>query len=315
MPPAGAIPDDAGRRSFLRAITKAVISRTQSPRLPLETQRRMAALTSRAALVPRLGILRMALDSVPCELLLPPRAVAARTILYLHGGGYVIGSARGHRALTAGLAQATGAPVFAPDYRLAPEHPFPAALQDVVSAYRHLLAGGRQGSQIVMAGDGAGSGLVLAAAHALRDVGLPLPAGLVLISPWLDLTLSGDSIVGQAKADPLLSRRKLACWADHYRGELSGDHPGCSPLFGDHRGLPPILVQVGTDEILRSDAERLARHATAIEVQSFDGLWHAFQIHAGVLPSADEALGRIAAFADRAWTEPVPPLRRKESTS
>lgn len=294
---------------------RGAIRPMQSPRLPVATQRRLAAVASRAGLVPRLGILRMELDGMPCELLLPPRALPARTILYLHGGGYVIGSARGHRVLTASLAQATGAPVFALDYRLAPEHPFPAALHDVVAAYRQLLAGGRQASQIVMAGDGAGGGLVLAAAHALRDVGLPLPAALVLISPWLDLTLAGKSIASQAKADPLLSRRTLASWADHYRGELSGDHPGCSPLFGDHRGLPPVLAQVGSDEILRSDTERLAADAPVVEVESYDGLWHVFQIHAGLLPSADEALSRIASFADRAWATPVPPLhKRKEST-
>ena len=195
--------------------------------------------------------------------------------------------------------------MFSLDYRLAPEHPFPAAHHDVVAAYRHLLTGGRQGGQIVVAGDSAGGGLCLAAAHAVPDLGLPAPAGLALLSPWLDLTMSGESIVTESATDPLLTRRALGGYARHYCGELSPEHPGCSPLFGDHHDLPPILVQVGTDEILRSDGDRFATAAREqgidVEIERYEGLWHVFQLHAGLLPSADLALRRIAAFAERVW--------------
>jgi acetyl esterase/lipase len=276
--------------------------------VPLALQR---AVTSGTALLPAPGveITRTALGSVPCELSVTTPGSTA-TVLYVHGGGFVFGSARGHRPATAGLARLTGAAVYSLDYRLAPEHPYPAAVDDVVLAYRCLLAGGRKGSDIVIAGDSAGGNLTLAAAHVIRDGGLPLPAGLVMISPALDLTLSGASVTEQAGTDPLLTAAGLHRWFYLYAAGRPLQHPGLSPLFADQRGLPPCLVQVGNDEILRSDSERLASVGPDVELQVYDGLWHAFQLFAGLLPSADEALAEIARFCRRVWSDHPPRTSR-----
>ncbi|MDP9139888.1 MAG: alpha/beta hydrolase [Pseudomonadota bacterium] len=232
---------------------------------------------------------------------------AGLAILYLHGGGYNIGSARGYRVITGRFARAAQTSVYTPDYRLAPEHPHPAALEDAVAAYRWL---GEQGvRRIALAGDSAGGGLALATALALRDAGDPMPIALALISPWTDLAAYGETIKTHAARDPSQSPDGLARWARNYANGLPLEHPLCSPLYADLRGLPPILVHVGSEEIVLSDSLRLRDRASAagvdIQIREFEGLWHDFQLHAGMLAEAEESLKELAQFLSRHLREDV----------
>ena len=229
---------------------------------------------------------------------------ADRVTLYLHGGGYTLGSHATHTAITSSLAKATGASVLVPDYRLAPEHPYPAPLDDALAAYQSLL-GRFPAHAIAVAGDSAGGNLALLLVLALRDRGLPLPSSVLLLSPWTDLTLSGESVSRLADADPLLSRAWLERASPAFRGPIAADDPRVSPLFADLRGLPRTLIQVGSDEILLSDSERFAERARAagvdLHLEIEPGLWHDFQIHAGVLHVADAAVARLAKFLADGW--------------
>ncbi len=230
-----------------------------------------------------------------------------RSILFLHGGGYCIGSPASHRALTGQLARATGALVYAPDYRLAPEHPHPAALEDAVACYRWLLGNGYGADQIAIAGDSAGGGLTLCTALALRDAGTPLPSSLVLLSPWVDLETTGESMTRRAARDPMLTAEGLQRWARGYLAATPATHPLCSPLNADLAKLPPMLIQVGSEEVLFSDAERLHQRARAAGINStfheYAGLWHDFQLEAGILKSARAAVAEIGAFMARHWPD------------
>jgi monoterpene epsilon-lactone hydrolase len=218
-------------------------------------------------------------------------------ILYLHGGGYAIGSARTGANLAAPLARRTGQQAVSLEYRLAPENPFPAALDDALAAYKELLETGRE---IVIAGDSAGGGLALATMLAARREGFRLPAGAVVFSPWTDLTLPGGSLDTRGDVDPLFSRAHMEQYAVYY---LAGQDPKdelASPLLADLTGLPPLLIQVGTAEVLLDDALRLAVHAAEQDVDvSLDvvaGAPHVYQLNVGVMDEADEALDRAAAF-------------------
>lgn len=225
-------------------------------------------------------------------------------LLYLHGGGYTLGSPMTHRALTSHVAAAARCQVLVPDYRLAPEHPYPAALQDALSAYRFLLERYAP-ERIAIGGDSAGGNLALCAALAIRDAAMPMPRALVLLSPWTDMSLSGETIDALDGIDPLLGRSWLLRARDAYRGDLPVTDPRVSPLNASLEGLPPMLVQVGSDEILLSDSRRIVEKArksgidARLEVEP--GLWHDFQIHAGVLRAADAAIGRIADFLRARW--------------
>ncbi len=237
------------------------------------------------------------------EWVLTPGVRPSRTVLYLHGGGYVIGGPTTHRELASRIGSKTSAAVFLLDYRLAPENPFPAAIDDAVAGYRWLLDSGRDPGQMLVAGDSAGGGLGVALLAALRDAGVALPAGAVLMSPWVDLTNSGSSQTTRSAEDPIVSRASLDRMAEWYLAGHSSRDPLASPLFGDLGGLPPLLVQVGTAEVLYDDAERLVAKALAAGVdaaqETFDGCIHVFQQLAAMTPEAGEALDSIGDFARR----------------
>lgn len=224
-------------------------------------------------------------------------------VVYLHGGGYCIGSLDTHRAMLTHLAAATGGRVLAVDYRLAPEYPHPAALEDALAAFRHLLAAGVPAERIVIAGDSAGGGLTLATLVALRDAGDPVPAAGVCLSPWADLTQSGATISTNAGIDPMVRAEDLDRWAAAYRGEAPADTPAISPLFADLRGLPPLHLEVGSAEVLLDDARRVATAAraagvevTAHEAEDMIHVWHFF---AGIVPEADDGIARVAEFVTK----------------
>jgi acetyl esterase/lipase len=236
----------------------------------------------------------------------------AKVIVYFHGGVYVIGSAVGSVALVGDLARRTGARAVTVDYRLAPEHPYPAAVEDAQAVYRGLLDDGVEPGDIALAGDSAGAGLVVATMLALRDAGTPLPSAGFLMSPYADLTLSGDTIDERQAVDLILTPEGLRLRVADYVGGADAADPLISPVFADLRGLPPLLIQVGSHEILLSDALRLAERAAIADVPvTLDvtpGAPHVFQGFAAFLDEADAALERAASFLKSRYAaaEPTP---------
>lgn len=263
---------------------------------------RVAALT-RLPLVPRIKLSADTLRGVPVEWSASTQQPAQRVLLYFHGGAYLVGAPSVYRGLAARLALWAQARVVAVDYRLAPEHPFPAATNDALDAYRGLLERGVAARDIVLAGDSAGGGLTLACALQIRDAGLPMPAGLVLLSPWTDLTLGGASITDNARSEILLDPAMLREAVADYLGAQDPRQPLASPLFADLRGLPPMLVQVADGEVLHDDARRLVARVEAAgghaELSVAPGMWHVWQIFAGKMPEADAALHEVAGFIVR----------------
>jgi acetyl esterase/lipase len=239
------------------------------------------------------------MGSVPAYWVEAPGASAERVILYLHGGGYVLGSIRSHGELISRLARATGRRVLAPEYRLAPEHPFPAAVDDCVAAYRWLLAQGALAENVVIAGDSAGGGLTMATLLSLRDARDPLPLAAVCLSPWVDLEAASGSIAGRAHLDPIIERSGLLEMAAHYLGGGDPRHPLASPIHADLTGLPPLFIQVGTAEVLFDDAARLAERArlagVPVTLDTWEEMLHVWHVFA-LLPEAREAIARIAGF-------------------
>ena len=223
-----------------------------------------------------------------------------QAILYLHGGGYVIGSRNSHRELACRIASACSVRVLLPEYRLAPEHPFPAGLDDAVAAYRFLLDSHYPPSGVLIAGDSAGGGLALAVLLKILEDDLPLPCGAFILSPWVDLAMRGSSMVTNASIDPVVSRDTLKEMADYYLVGHDPLDPLVSPLEGDLHGLPRLLIQVGTAEVLLDDARRLANKATQcgveVELQEFEGLVHVFQQLAALAPESADALAKIGEF-------------------
>jgi acetyl esterase/lipase len=221
-------------------------------------------------------------------------------LLYLHGGGYCIGSINTHRGMAARLAQACRARALNLDYRLAPEHPHPAAVDDAVAAYRWLLDRGVAPAQIVLGGDSAGGGLVMATLLALRDAGHPLPVAGFCLSPWVDLECSGETMTTKADVDPMVGKDGLTEMAAAYAGDHELRHPLVSPLRADLSGLPPLLIQVGTAETLLDDAVRLADRARNagmdVRLEAWDDLVHVFQAFAPMVPEAVEAIDGIGRF-------------------
>jgi acetyl esterase/lipase len=221
-------------------------------------------------------------------------------ILYLHGGGYAIGSINTHRALVAELARAAAVAGLAIDYRLAPESPFPAAVEDATATYRWLLAQGIAPSRLAIAGDSAGGGLTIATLAALRDAGVPLPATAVCFSPWIDLEGIGQSMTDRASRDPLIQKEGMLTFSAAYLAGKDPRTPLAAPLYADLTGLPPLLVQVGEDETLYDDAVRLVERARKSGVDATLEAWaemiHVWQLFAPVLPEGREALTAAGRF-------------------
>ena len=224
-------------------------------------------------------------------------------LLYLHGGAYTAGMLEYARGFGSTLAVRTGFPVLYPAYRLAPEHPYPAALEDAVTAYRHLLDSGYDASDVILCGESAGGGLCFALGLRLRALGLPLPAGVVAISPWVDLSLSGASYREKAGKDPLLTVEELACAAAAYAGDTALTDPYVSPLYGDLAGMPPSLLFAGGDELLLDDMtalfERLKAAGCAVRRFVAPEMWHAYVLYD--VEEAEPDFVRIGDFVREAF--------------
>lgn len=238
------------------------------------------------------------------EWISPDGASDEKSVLYyLHGGGYISGSAKTNRPVTIPLARRLKRRVFSLDYRLAPEHHFPAGLDDAMTGYRWLLSTGINPENISVAGDSAGGGMTLALAMRLRDAGEPLPACLVCLSPWTDMTGSGESITANSQRDPMFVAKDIERYASAYLGRGSPHDPLASPLLGDLAGLPPLLLQVGRNEVLLDDAravhEKVVAAGGSSELRIFDRVFHGWHFGAPFVPEARRALREVAEFIER----------------
>lgn len=233
-------------------------------------------------------------------------AAPAPAIFYTHGGGYISGSCADHRNHVARFVKAAGIGALLYEYRLAPEHPFPAAVEDTLAAYRWLLAQGVAPDRTVIAGESAGGGLCLAGLLAIRDEGLPLPAGAAALSPWLDLHCTSPSYRTNARRD-ISTAGSWDVWGDYYCAQADRSHPWLSPVYGDLRGLPPILIEVGDCEIMLDDSVRFAEKAKAagveMDLRVWEGMVHCFPLLAPMFPEATQAWNEVIAFIQKRVAE------------
>ncbi|MDX3353589.1 alpha/beta hydrolase [Streptomyces sp. ME01-24h] len=273
----------------------------QGPRSVEELRAGFRALMAQMIVPDTIRTTRTTLGNRPALRVEPANGHRAGTILYFHGGGFVVGSPETALSLTGHLVAKTGFVAHSLDYRLAPEHPFPAAIEDALSAYRALLDSGKAPSTIAFAGDSAGGGLTITTCLAARDAGLPLPAAIVAFSPGLDATRTGQSMDTKEGVDPIFTRKAVEHTGAMYLAGADPRQPLLSPaVLADLTGFPPMLIQVGTNEILLDDSTRLAKRARSVGVDVILDITadvpHVFQAFAGVLDEADEALDRAALF-------------------
>jgi monoterpene epsilon-lactone hydrolase len=283
----------------LNKVIERIKSQPQNPSASIENRR--AGMERISERVPADVICeKVSAGGVNAEWISAPGASADRVILYLHGGGYVVGSINTHRAMVSRIARASNARALAIDYRLAPEHPFPAAVEDTIAAYRWLLAQGYKPGRIVIAGDSAGGGLAIVALLAIRDAGLQMPACAVPISPWTDLEGTGESVRTRAAKDVMVTQENLAHSAKQYYGTHDPKDPLVSPVHANFRGLPPMLIHVGDAEILLDDATRVAASAKAagvdVELEVWDDMPHVWHVFAKLLPEGQQAIDKIGKF-------------------
>lgn len=289
----------------LRAITEYLRGEPHDSQLTIGQRR--ARLDGAPRLLPPVeGVTteRLTAAGMPAAWFFPAGAPDRPAVLYLHGGAYQIGSIASHGRLAAGLAMAAGARVLLPEYRLAPEHPHPAAVEDAVAAWRWLLDQGGDRGRLAIAGDSAGGGLAVATMVAARDAGLPLPSAAAVLSPWVDLEGLGESLRTRAELDPVLDASGVAREGAVYLGGLDPHTPLAAPIYANLHGLPPLLIHVGDHEILRDDAVRLAERARADGVEITLEIWpemiHVWHYFAGLVPESTRALDEVGRFlADR----------------
>jgi len=234
------------------------------------------------------------------EWLTPADAPQEKLLLYWHGGAYVMGSCKSHRPFVSHIARQAGVRALLPEYRLAPEHPFPAAVEDAVNVYRALLQQGYEPGNIVVGGDSAGGGLAAAMLLSLRDAGEPMPGAVILLSPWLDLSGQGESMITRAEQDPWFHAEHLAKITRHYCDAAELTNALVSPVFADATGLPQILIQVGNDELLLSDSERFAENIRAgggqVEIDVWPHMWHVWQMFIGLMPESRRAVEKLGTY-------------------
>lgn len=286
-------------RAVLRTVLKLLFRGLVRPPMPIAAQRMILRMLTAVSIAPRGITLSFAeIGGRPCEWQRPPDD-GGRVLLYLHGGAYLIGAPATHRAIASHLAKLANLSVCSLDYRLAPEHRYPAALDDAVAAYQALLAQGYAAEHIAIAGDSAGGNLALITALRLQQLGLPRPGALIGFSPVTDF--SGAQMQAPQGGDPLLNpawiKQAVALYCPP---EIDICHPGLSPLYAELDGLPALLIQVGEDELLLNDSLRFAERAkaagVAVQLEVYPHLWHVFQAHVGLLKAADYALARVVTF-------------------
>jgi len=286
----------------VRAMLLADRSGPDAPQASVEEMRQgMETFTKMLPVLDTAKIDPIKLGGVRGEKVTPSSSDETRAILYFHGGGYVLGSPATHRSLVALVADAAGCPVWSMEYRLAPEHPFPAAVEDGMASYSALLEQHIDPSRVIIGGDSAGGGTTLATALMAKDKGLPGAAGLMMLSPWVDLTQSGRSYESQAEHDPMVRKQGLDRMAGVYLNGSDPNHRYASPVFSDLSGLPPMLIQVGPDEVLYSDAVTLAERAglaqVSVTLEAWPEMFHVFQMFHPMLADARRAIKRLGGWA------------------
>lgn len=293
----------------LKNVVELLRSRQRDGNASLEEQRAdLERLSERAE--EDVACQPVAAGAVPSEWVVAPGVQSERAILYLHGGGYMMGSPHSHRALAARLGRAAQARVLLPDYRLSPEYPFPAAVEDAAGAYRWLLSRGLEPGKIVIAGDSAGGGLTLATLLFLRDAGVLMPAAAMAMSPWTDLNVAGESTKTGSTVKPMSrteqlaiepTRSELQMMSRYYIGDEDPRNPLISPVYGDYRSIPPLLIQVGEVEALLEDSIRVAQRArqasVKVELEVWPEMFHVWQVFAKILPEGKQAISRLGEFA------------------
>ncbi|ANO52262.1 alpha/beta hydrolase [Woeseia oceani] len=288
------------RARLIRFLARQYFRRVNPDRDIAELRQSFEDATKRLRLPRGVSVLHATINDIDCDWLVPDGAEDAPVILFLHGGAYVMGSSRTHRHLVATVCKAAKVRALLPNYRLAPEHPFPAGIEDACAVYEQLLAQGIEAEQIIIAGDSAGGGLSVASALTLRATGRSLPAALVLLSPWLDLSASGGSVHSRGEHDPLFRAEDLPVVAREYCTADAVREPLVSPVFADVSGLPPVFIQVGDHELLLNDSTRFADAISAaggkVTLQVWPEMWHVFQFFVGRMPEADRAVADIVAY-------------------
>ena len=288
------------RGTFWRELFRYQIAHATPSKSIAEVRHNLDRMGQRVKPPKAVRIERTWVEGLQADWLTPAAASADARLLYLHGGGYICGSFASHRGLVGNLAAACGLRTLMPEYRLAPENPFPAALEDSLWVYRRLLADGIAPHRLVLGGESAGGGLTIATLLAVRDEGLPLPAAAFALSPWTDLAATGDSLHSRARQDPWFKPEGVVPTAAYYVGDGCPTNPLISPLYGDLAGLPPLLIHVGDYEILRDDSTRLAEKARAagvdVTLRVWEGMWHVFQTMAARVPEARRSVDEVGAW-------------------
>jgi len=292
------------RAKFVRRTTRAVFKTIDAEKADVHAMRKTWHAAAKVLwTASKVKVEQADVHGLNSEWLTPKGSPEDKLLLYLHGGAYVMGNCATHRQLVSYLAKYSGVKALLPEYRLAPEHPFPAAIEDAVGVYRSLLADGYLAENIIIAGDSAGGGLTMATLLSLRHAGDPLPAAACLLSPWLDLAATGESMTTRAKKDPWFQPEDMPIVAAYYCSDDELRNPLVSPVYAYLSGLPPLYIQVGEDEILLSDSTRAAEKVKAaggeVEIEIWPGMWHVFQAFLLQVPESKKAAKKIGKFVKR----------------
>lgn len=294
------------RAKFVRWLTGRYMQKLDVPNVPVEQARHHLEVAAKTMLVKTRGLKleQSSLAGIDVDWLRPKGARTDKVLYYLHGGAYVLGSRRTHRKLVSRMAKAAGIIAVVPEYRLAPENPFPACIEDAVAVYKALLESGFGPQDIIISGDSAGGGLSVATLLSLRHEGVPMPAAAVLLSPFLDVTGEGETHTTRAERDPWFNSEDIAVVARYYcPDESKWRDPLVSPVFANVAGLPPMLIQVGDDEILLSDstrfADKLKEAGVEVELEIWPEMWHVFQLFVGKMRESRIAIGKIGDYIRR----------------
>ena len=290
------------RARLTRALLRMRV-RLRKPDTPMPERRaRLDRMGGAIAAADGVRIVPERVGALYAEWLVPKGAAEDEAVLYLHGGAYTAGSCASHRNAVSHIARAAGIRLLLPEYRLAPEHPFPAALEDGLAAYRWLLERGADPRKVILAGDSAGGGLALAVMVAARDEGTPLPGAASLISAWTDLAATGGSLKSRNDKDPWFDADEIAPMARNYHQDTDPRHPLVSPLYASLEGLPPLMLQVGDHEVLLNDSTRVAEKAREagvdVTLRVWPGMWHVWHFFVGRMPEAKQAILEMAAFTE-----------------
>lgn len=298
------------RARLVRELTSIYVGMKDAATVEIEPAR--ARLDRLSGMIPLASGVRAESTTVAglhAEYLVPAEAATGPLLLYWHGGAYLMGSCRSHRSFVSHIAKSSGVTALLAEYRLAPEYPFPAAVDDAVNVYKALLGDGHRPDDIVVAGDSAGGGLSVAMLMRLRDAGLELPHALALLSPWLDLSGGGESMQSRRHKDPWFDPEDLPHVARHYCCDADLTNPLVSPVYGDAGHFPPTYIQVGDDEILLSDSERMVemirRGGGQAEIEVWPGMWHVWQMFVQFMPESRQAVDRLGEFI-RGQLDPAP---------